>query len=226
LPLEDQLTGFGVVVGAAAAAEWLGDRLAGMRVAIEGFGKVGAGAAKYFAREGARVVAVSTLHGTLYAAEGLDVARLLALRSRHGDAALDEYGAGPLLPTTALFRLPADVLVPGARPDVVDDVVAAAVTARIVAPAANIPYAGSVPAVLHRRGIVPLPDFVTNAGGVLTGLVDLQGGTAADAFSMVRNRIASNVRFVLDTARRDGVSAYDAGMAIARTRLASSSVEA
>ena len=224
MPLEDQLTGYGVVVAARAACERLGWPLRGARVAIEGFGKVGAGAAKYFAREGARVVAVSTIRATLHDPDGLDVERLLALRVQRGDAALERYGGGAaLLPREALFTLPADVLVPGARPDVLNAGNVDGVQARLIVPAANIPYAATAPERLHGRGIVALPDFVTNAGGVLAGLVDLQRGTAEDAFKMVQERIDRNVRAVLDLTAARGGSAYDAGLAIARERLGVSS---
>ena len=187
MPLEEQLTGYGVVIAARTAAEILGWPLRGARVALEGFGKVGAGAAKFLVREGARLVAVSTVRATLHRPEGLDVARLLALRRAHGDGAIEHYDGSALLPREALFAVPAEVLIPGARPDAIDIATADALTARLVVPAANIPYAAGVPRRLHARGVVPLPDFVTNAGGVLTGLVELQGGTAAMPSRWFRN---------------------------------------
>jgi glutamate dehydrogenase (NAD(P)+) len=219
MPLEEQLTGYGVVVAARVAAEACGWSLRGAHVALEGFGKVGAGAAKFLAREGARLVAVSTLRGTLHRADGLDVERLLALRHRHGDAAVEHYDAGGVLPREALFGVAADILIPGARPDVIDAAVAGQLAVRLVVPAANIPYAAAVPAQLHARGIVSLPDFVSNAGGVLTGLVELEGGTAAQAFTTVHDRIAANVGLILDSARAEACSAYDAALAIAHGRL-------
>ena len=219
--LEDQLTGYGVVVAARTACEWLGRSLRDARVAIEGFGKVGAGAAKYFARAGARVVAVSTVHGLLHQPQGLDVPRLLSLRARLGDAALQEYaGAAPLAPRENLFAVECDVLVPGARPDSIHTGNAGSIAAPLIVPAANIPYAAGSVAALHARGIVPLPDFVTNAGGVLAGLVGLEGGGAEDGFRTVEERVAGNVRLVLDAARERGCSSYDAALERARRRIA------
>lgn len=221
LPLEDQLTGYGVVMAARAAAQIQGRSLRGMSVALEGFGKVGAGAAKYFAGEGARLVAISTIRGTLHDPNGLDVDRLLALRAEHGDAALERSVASAnLLPASALYAVDADVLVPGARPDALNADIIDSVIARLIVPAANIPYADGMAARLATRGIVPLPDFVTNAGGVLTGLVEMQGGDAETAFNLVRERVASNVAAVLQRASSAACSAYEAGVAIARERLA------
>jgi glutamate dehydrogenase (NAD(P)+) len=223
MALEDQLTGCGVVVAARAAAEGLGFSLRGARVALEGFGKVGAGVAKFLHREGARLVAVSTVHGALQDPEGIDVERLLDLRRRHGDGALGHYDpTRPLAAAPGLLTLPVDVLVPGARPDAIHNGNVGAVRARIVVPGANIPYADGCPARLQDAGIVALPDFVTNAGGVLAGLAELQGGTADDAFAMVRQQVAENVRLTLDAARRRGCGAYDAALGIARQRLGAS----
>jgi glutamate dehydrogenase (NAD(P)+) len=219
MPLEDQLTGYGVVAAARSACEHLGWPLRGARVAIEGFGKVGAGAAKYFARDGAQVVAVSTVHGTLYDPSGLAVERLLALRVQHGDAALDAYAGGQRLPRAALLTLPVDILVPGARPDAIHAGNVEAIAARLIVPAANIPYAAGTVARLQARGIVPIADFVANAGAVLGGLVGMQGGTAQDAFTTVGTRISHTVRRVLEAAGAQHCSAYDAALALAHQQL-------
>lgn len=219
MPLEDQLTGYGVIVAAKTASEALGRPFAGARVALEGFGKVGAGVAKFIAAEGAKLVAVSNVCGTLEDPDGLDVERLLALRHECGDDALQRYAPDiPLLPHPLLLAVAADILVPGARPDRIDCEIAAATPAPLIVPAANIPYAAGALEILHRRGTVALPDFVTNAGGVLAGLVELQGGDADDAFEMTRERIAANVRFLLETAQERGCSAHDAAMETVRDR--------
>jgi glutamate dehydrogenase (NAD(P)+) len=220
LPLEDQLTGFGVVVAARTAAERLGWSLPGARVALEGFGKVGTGAVKYFAREGARLVAVSTLRGTLHDPAGLDVDRLLALRAVHGDAVVEAYDpARSPLPRSALFEVACDILVPGARPDAIGTRNVESIQAKLIVPAANIPYATGAVEALQRRQIIALPDFVSNAGGVLAGLVELQGGGVEDAFATVRGRIAYTVGLVLQEAHERHCPVYDAAVALCRQRL-------
>jgi glutamate dehydrogenase (NAD(P)+) len=107
LGLDDLATGHGVKAAAEAALAHLGRTLEGATVAIEGFGKVGAGTARACARAGARVVGVSTVHG---------IESVVALRRSHGDGFV-QHGARPMLPREALFELDCDVLVPCARPD-------------------------------------------------------------------------------------------------------------
>jgi glutamate dehydrogenase (NAD(P)+) len=168
VPFEDVVTGYGVTAAAEAALD-SGRGWEGRTAAIEGFGKVGGGVAREVTRRGGRVVAVSTVAGCVADPAGLDVGRLLALRHEHGDECVLRYG-GPVVPPAGLFTgVSADVLVPGTRPGTISGQAAAALPpgVRVVAPAANAPYTAEGAAVLRRRGIVALPDFVCNAGAVI-----------------------------------------------------------
>jgi len=221
-PLEDQLTGFGVVVAAKTACAALGRDLKGARVALEGLGKVGAGVAKFLAREGAVLVAVSNINGTLEDPDGLDIERLSSLRQRYGDDGLRHYEEGTeLFPTEMLLAVAVDILIPGARPDSIDAEIAAATPTRMIIPAANIPYAEGALEILADRGIVALPDFVSNAGGVLCGLTEMQGGNADDAFRVTRERIAANVGRLFDLAKARNCSVYNAAIGMLREQLRS-----
>jgi len=219
LPLEAQLTGAGVVAAAKAACEALSKPLRGATVALEGFGKVGVGAAKFFVREGARVVAITTIAGGLHDPEGLDVTALLALREKWGDDLVNQAKGVRRISREALFTLPVDVLVPGARPDVIDERNVDRVEAKLVVPAANIPYAEGTLPRLHARGVVALPDFIVNAGGVLGAMAAIQGLTPEQTFAMVAERVSANVKLAFDSARATGASIFDAAVGIARTRL-------
>jgi glutamate dehydrogenase (NAD(P)+) len=165
LGMDDLATGHGVKAAAEAALAQLGRTLDGAAVAIEGFGKVGAGTARACARAGARVVGVSSVDGLLADPGGLDVEDLLALRDRHGDRFV-AHGSRPLRPREALFELECDVVVPGARPDSITLGVARWLRCAVVAPGANIPYGSGAVELLRERGILAVPDFVSNSGGV------------------------------------------------------------
>ena len=220
LAMEELVTGYGVVWAAGTALELRGRRLADATVAVEGFGKVGAGCVRQAQREGARVVAVSTLKGTRYDPSGLDVDRLFALRREAGDDTVLTYEGGELLAREALFGLLIDVLIPGARVGTVDAQVAPRVQAALVVPASNAPVTPEADAMLHSRGITVVPDFIANAGGVLLEVVDAGGGGEAEAFATTGERIAANTERVLREAERRGQTPLEAGIAIARERLA------
>jgi glutamate dehydrogenase (NAD(P)+) len=165
LGMDDLATGHGVKAAAEAALAHLGRTFDGAAVAIEGFGKVGAGTARACARAGARIVGVSTVEGLLADPDGLDVEELLALRERHGDRCV-AHGPRPVRPRDELFELECDVLVPGARPDSIGANVARRLRCAAVAPGANIPYGFGALEILHDRSILAVPDFVSNSGGV------------------------------------------------------------
>ncbi len=218
LPLEDQLTGFGVVESALVAAKAFQLPVHGATVAIEGFGKVGGGAARFFIRAGAQVVAVSTLAGTRYDSKGLDVEQFLELRQEYGDEAVRHYRGGRLLSRRALFTLPVDILIPGARPDVIHAKNVDRIQARLVVPAANIPFRPSIANRLSRRGVGVVPDFVSNGGGVLAALADIQGLGTEKSFAFVSEHIRKNTRLVLSRSKRSRCTPFEAALRIVRER--------
>ena len=162
--LRPEATGIGVVMVVGEAVARLGGRLAGSACVVQGFGKVGAVAAHELAARGARVVAVSDIHGGIYDEAGLDLAALdVWRRGEHGVAGF----AGARDVTNAeLLELPCDVLVLAATERQVTAENAGRLAARLVAEGANGPTTLEGDAILAERGIPVLPDILTNAGGV------------------------------------------------------------
>ncbi len=199
VPFEDLLTGYGVAVAAETALRaTAGSDWDGRSAAIEGFGKVGGGVAREVTRRGGRVVAISTVAGSIADPSGLDIERLLELRSGYGDDCVAHYGL-PIAPPAGLFTAEADVVVPGARPGVISSSVAQSLApaVRVVAPAANVPYTRAGAAVLRGREIAALPDFVCNAGAVL-GYRSAPQDTPAQVLTVVANRISDIISAVLN----------------------------
>jgi glutamate dehydrogenase (NAD(P)+) len=219
LGMDDLATGHGVKAAAQAALVHLGRVLEGSSVAIEGFGKVGAGTARACTRAGARVVGVSTVHGLLVDPNGLDVDELLELRERHGDR-LVEHAALPARQREELFELDVDVLVPGARPDSITVGVAESVRCAVVAPGANIPYAPGAVEALQRRGIVALPDFISNSGGVHLYESVEQDDAPEVALTKIEALVADAVSRTLRSADAEGLTPLAAALREVRAYLA------
>jgi glutamate dehydrogenase (NAD(P)+) len=196
-PLENHVTGYGVAQAAQAACEFAGIDIRGATVAIEGFGKVGGGVARYLTEMGARVVALSTINGAIYNEGGLDVAKLLEARKTSGDKAVEEYAHAERLEREKIFALPVDILIPGARPHVITEKNAERVQARIISSIANIPITDDAEEVLFQRGIHVVPDFISNAGGTVIGMVDFLGGASGKAFAAAKQLIATSTRDIL-----------------------------
>lgn len=199
VPFEDLLTGYGVVVAAEAALRArTGGGWDGRSAAIEGFGKAGGGVAREIINRGGRVVAVSTVAGSIADSSGLDIEELLELRRSYGDDWIARCGR-PVRAPAELFTAAADVVVPGARPGAINDTVAQALApgVLVVAPAANVPYTRGGAQVLRRRRISALADFVCNSGAVL-GYRSPAQATPDQVLAAVADKISEIMQPALD----------------------------
>lgn len=138
--------------------------IAGASVAIQGFGDVGAVAANAFAREGARIIAVSDSQGGIYSEQGLDSVAVEAFKAKHGTV----VGMADTLTITnaELLELECDILVLAAFENQIHGGNAGNVKARLVVEGANGPTTPLADTVLLERGIPVLPDILANVGGV------------------------------------------------------------
>ena len=216
IPLDELgATGFGLAV-AAQAAEAAGlIALHGARVAIQGFGAVGTHAARFLAARGACIVAVSDTHGATQSQAGLPVDELIAWKRSGG--ALAEFRGGELLERDGLLGLDCDVLIPAARPDVITGDNVDDIKARIVLQGANIPVTVEAEARLHDRGVLCLPDWIVNAGGVICASVEFAGGTRAQAFQEIEDRVGENTTEIIERATKASVPPRAAAEQIAWT---------
>jgi glutamate dehydrogenase (NAD(P)+) len=214
IPLDELgATGWGLLQAAEVAAPYAGIELAGARVAVQGFGAVGKHAARFLASRGALLVAASDSRGAVVDARGIDVATLVAIKER-GGAVTDYPGAQPL-ERDAIIDADCDIWVPAARPDVIDQTNAARLKARLVLEGANLPLTDAAEAALHARGVLCLPDFVVNAGGVICAAMELTGATRSAAFAAIEEKLRANTEAVLSSARRDAVTPRQAALALA-----------
>jgi glutamate dehydrogenase/leucine dehydrogenase len=210
-------TGFGLAIAAEEAGEFAGLQLQGARVAIQGFGAVGRHAARFLAERGAVLVAAADSRGATADSDGLDVAQLIAFKE--GGHSLRDFPGGTPLAGEDLVAVECDVWIPAARPDVLDAGNARRLRAKLILQGANIPATPEAEASLHARGVVSVPDFIANAGGVICAAVEYHGGTEAQAFAMIEEKIRANTRAVLERARDGGLTPRAAAEALARARV-------
>jgi glutamate dehydrogenase (NAD(P)+) len=223
IPLDEiGATGWGLRAAIEVAAVHAGVELRGARVAVQGFGAVGSHAARFLAETGAVLVAAADSSATLLDPSGLDLPALLDHRAARRP--LREFEGLSPLPPEAVLDVECEIWIPAARPDVIRDDNVHRLKTRIVAEGANIPATESAERTLHERGVLVLPDFIANAGGVICAAVEYNGGTQGQAFDTIREKIAANTEEVLATAARRGVLPREAAfdMAAARVREAMS----
>ncbi len=206
MTLDGFITGFGVAVCALEALARKRIQVQKARVAVQGFGSVGGAAAKYMAQEGAKIVAVADIEGTIARREGLDVDLLLRLRDEHGvidrSKLFSDYA--PLGPD-AWFQEPSDVLIPAAIPDAIDYYKALQIKAPIVVEGANMPLTLKAEQALHERGDIVVPDFLANSAFAYIFGALLLGDVGADAdaiLNLVATRLRERTQRVLDGIER------------------------
>jgi glutamate dehydrogenase/leucine dehydrogenase len=217
IPHEFGSTGFGVAYSAAEAALFSELRLEGATVAIEGFGNVGSFAARYLSGLGARVVAASDRKGTIYNEGGLEVETLVRIKEETGSVV--NYKPGDVLPAKELLGLKVDILIPAALSDVITSENVDGVRARLIVEGSNIPMTPEIEEALHRKGILVVPDFVANAGGVISSYAEYRGYNPKRMFDIVERKIRKNTRTVLEHAREKGIKPRDAAMEVAVERV-------
>jgi glutamate dehydrogenase (NAD(P)+) len=160
-----EATGAGVVMVIDSACRRLGWSLSEQRCVVQGFGKVGAVAASELAERGATVIGVSDVSGGIHDPDGLDIQSLYERSLERGHGSLAEY-EGEHVTNEELLELDCDILVLAALEDQVNADNAPRVKARMIAEGANGPTSLEADAIFAERGIVVLPDVLTNAGGV------------------------------------------------------------
>jgi glutamate dehydrogenase (NAD(P)+) len=163
-------TSRGVVLAALEAMRQKGIDPVGASVAIQGFGKVGAHAAQFFADEGCRVVAVSDVIGGCYRESGLEIAAIQEWVGRGGT--LDSYDGADQISNAELLALDVDVLVPAAMDGVLTGQNADTVRARLIVEGANGPTSPEADTIFADKGITVVPDILANAGGVVVSYLE------------------------------------------------------
>ena len=219
IPLDEiGATGFGLGVAVEVASRHLGLPLAGARVVVEGFGSVGRHAARFLAEKGAVLVAANDSRGTIADAGGLDAAALAALKA--AGRPLADHPRGEKLERDAVVGIPCDIWIPAARPDVIHEGNVGRLSARLVAEGANIPVSAGAEATLAAKGVLVLPDFIANAGGVICAAVEYHGGSEAAAFAMIDEKIRANTEALLVEVKKNGTLPRRAAETLARERIA------
>ena len=161
----EEATARGGVFCLESALEKRGQRMEGLRVAVQGFGNVGAYFAKFIAEQGATVVAVSDSSGGIYNAGGVDIAAAVA--HKRGGGSLPELKGGERITNDELIAVDCDVLAPCALEQVVTGDNADSVKAKVVVEGANGPLTPAADEILEGNGVLILPDVLANAGGVV-----------------------------------------------------------
>jgi glutamate dehydrogenase (NAD(P)+) len=161
----EEATARGATFCLESALEKKGRSMQGLRVAVQGFGKVGAYFAKFIAEQGATVVAISDSTGGIYNPNGIDIAAAFA--HKRGGGSISELKGGEHITNEELIALDCDVFAPCALEQVVTEANASQVKAKVIVEGANGPLTPAADEILEANGVMILPDVLANAGAVV-----------------------------------------------------------
>jgi len=218
IPLDEVgATGWGLFHATEVALQYCDFELKGARVAIQGFGAVGKNAARFLSLKGAVLVAAADSQGTVHNPEGIDVGVLTGLKDE-GKSVLD-YPGGEKLSSDAIVSVPCDIWIPAARPDVINESNVHLLNTKLVVEGANIPITVGAEKILYEKGILYVPDFIANAGGVICAASEHQKATRSTAFSSIEEKVRSNTEQVLEAAKTRGILPREAALELAMNRV-------
>jgi glutamate dehydrogenase (NAD(P)+) len=218
-----EATSRGVVHIALAAMESVGLVPSASTAAVQGFGKVGRGAARFLDEAGVRVLAVSDQYGAVHVPGGLDLPAL----EEHVDRTGSVVGFGcPMDDPAELLALDVDVLVPAAVEGVLDAITAKSVRARVIVEGANGPTTPEADRILAAMGCLVVPDILANAGGVVVSYFEWVQANQAYWWSLsevderLRERMISAWHGVRSHSESHGITLRSAATSLAVKKVA------
>lgn len=202
---------------AVLVVDYVDFKLEGARLVVQGFGAVGKNSARFLAEKGAILVGVADSKGAISNPDGLDLDTLLTMKAER--RSVMEYPEGQKLKRDAVIGIECDIWIPAARPDVVHGDNVDRLKTRLVVQGANIPFTYDAEKILHERGILSVPDFIANAGGVICGAMEYQQMNQSMAMQVIEEKIRANTMQILEQAKRKDIPPRDSALQLATERV-------
>ena len=223
IPLDEiGATGWGLSHVTEVATRYCDVQLNGARLVVQGFGAVGMHVSRYLIAKGAVLVAVADSQGAVHNATGLNYDKLVALKQQGKSVA--DYADGNRLHRDQVIDVECDIWIPAARPDVIHADNVHRLKTKLVIEGANIPITHDAERALYEKGILYVPDFIANAGGVICAAMEYHGASETAAMQTIEEKLRRNTETVLLNAKQKQILPREAAhdMALERIRKAMS----
>ncbi|MBZ4653016.1 MAG: Glutamate dehydrogenase [Peptococcaceae bacterium] len=147
-----------------AAYRSMGKELAGATVCVHGYGNAGAIAARLFAAEGAKIIAICDSKSGVYDPEGINVDLADEIKAKTGS--LKTYPAGKQVTPDDVLEIPCDIFLPASLEGIIHEGNVDKIQTSLISELANGPITPEADEVLNKKGVIILPDILASAGGV------------------------------------------------------------
>ena len=231
-----EATGYGLVYQLREACKELNIDITKAKASIEGFGNVGQYSAELFIDYGGKVVCVScwdqkdNLPYSFSKNEGINLSDLRNITDRFGT--IDKKKAKDLgyqvNSGADWLKHEVDILIPAALENSItkDNVKNIKDSVKIIISGANGPITPEADEILDKRGILVIPDFLANAGGVVCSYFEqVQSNqnyywTKDEVLGKLDNKMTDAFYKALELSKRKNIRLRDAAYMIAIQRVA------
>lgn len=218
IPLDELgATGWGMSFATDVALEYCDVDINGAHIVIQGFGSVGMHAARFLVEKGAVLIAAADSRGLVVNEQGIDVQSLIDYKMS-GKSVID-FPEGEKRDRDAVIDVECDIWIPAARPDVIHQDNADRLKTKLIIQGANIPVTHEAEEYLYKKGILYVPDFIANAGGVICAAMEYQHASEKEAFDTIAEKISFNTEEVLASAIKEQISPRVAAQKLAVDRV-------
>jgi len=218
IPHEFGSTGFGVAQATKVATDIIGLDIKKATVSIHGFGNVGTFAYKYLTQMGAKIIAIADKNGAIFSPQGFNeklMDKLIADRKE-----ICSYsGKAEKIQAKDFWKIPVDILIPASVTDVINESNKKDIKARVIVEAANIPMKEDIEEELFKKGILIIPDFVANSGGVISSYAEHKGYHSDKMFEMVEKKIKQITRDVLQESLKKNKNPRQVALILAKEKI-------
>jgi len=217
IPHEFGSTGFGVAQATKVAIEIAGFDMKKITVAIHGFGNVGSSTYRYLTQMGAKVIALADKSGVVWERNGFDQKKINEVIDQRKP--LSYYPGREKIRSEDFWKIPIDILIPASMTDVINESNKNDIQAKIIIEAGNIPMPEYIEEEFFAKGILIVPDFVANAGGVISSFAEYRGYNPKRMFELVERKIKKTTKMVLEKSIKNKTSPRKMALQIAQTRV-------
>lgn len=221
IPLDELgATAWGMSHATDVALKYCDFDIKGARIVVQGFGSVGMHAARFLKDKGAVLIAAADSCGLVVDEQGLDVDALIT--HKLNGKSVNEFATGDKRDRDAVIDVECDIWIPAARPDVIHKDNVDRLNTKLIVQGANIPITLEAEEHLYKKGVLYIPDFIANAGGVICAAMEYEHASEKITFDTIAEKVSFNTQQILAAAKKEQITPRNAAknLAIARVEKA------
>ena len=226
IPHELGVIGFGMgviideIIKTAHFSSDLPSSISEAKIVIQGFGNIGCTIAKYLANKGAKIIAISDDWCAIYDSKGIDINETLKYSSAIAEKHSLRYCKDvKVLAKEEIVKVDGDIFVPTTGNCVLTEENIRLLKSKCIVEGVNNPITAIADQMLHKKGVLVLPDILTIAGSAVSSYAEYNGNSCEMAFSLIESKIRETTEQVIQQSFKSSIPLRRVAKEIARERI-------